>query len=83
MINAWDTNYYQNMVNKEEYKVDLEKLSHYFPLQAVTKGLFHIYQVRHQMCRAVHPTGVYIISAKSAIVAVFLLVCLGSAGRRV
>ncbi|KAJ3605928.1 hypothetical protein NHX12_027971 [Muraenolepis orangiensis] len=43
-INAWDLPYYMNQVEQVKFAVDKDKLIEYFPLHAVTRGLFGIYQ---------------------------------------
>ncbi|KNC84709.1 thimet oligopeptidase [Sphaeroforma arctica JP610] len=43
-INAWDTSYYQNLVQEKQFQVDHQALKEYFPLHKVTKGLLEIYQ---------------------------------------
>ncbi|KAG7260145.1 hypothetical protein CRUP_025402 [Coryphaenoides rupestris] len=43
-INAWDLPYYMNQVEQVKFAVDKDKLLEYFPLKAVTRGLFAIYQ---------------------------------------
>ncbi|NNE43465.1 MAG: Zn-dependent oligopeptidase [Gemmatimonadetes bacterium] len=40
----WDTFYYKNRLMKEKYAVDAAKVQEYFPLDAVTDGLFSITQ---------------------------------------
>ena len=40
----WDTGFYKNRVKKENYAVDSEKVREYFPMEAVTDGLFSITQ---------------------------------------
>lgn len=44
IINAWDYSYYINQLLEVEYKVDELKISEYFPLSVVLKGLLDIYQ---------------------------------------
>lgn len=40
----WDYAYYKNLLMKEKYAVDSEKVAEYFPLEAVINGLFTITQ---------------------------------------
>lgn len=41
---VWDHSYYNNKMLKEQYDVDYEKLSHYFPLDQVLTGMLEIYE---------------------------------------
>ncbi|KAL6947416.1 hypothetical protein ACO0QE_002300 [Hanseniaspora vineae] len=41
---VWDHSYYNNKMLKEQYDVDYEKLSHYFPLDQVLAGMLEIYE---------------------------------------
>lgn len=43
-IDSWDMRYYMNLIEKENYSVDHEKIKEYFPVDVVTKGLFDLYQ---------------------------------------
>ena len=43
-LHPWDTSYYTKRVMREAYAVDSEKVREYFPLDAVTDGLFSITQ---------------------------------------
>jgi thimet oligopeptidase len=40
----WDASYYQEIVRKEKYAVDSEKVREYFPIERVVDGLFSITQ---------------------------------------
>lgn len=40
----WDTSFYKNLLMKEKYSVDTQKVREYFPLQRCTEGLFSITQ---------------------------------------
>lgn len=43
-VHAWDWRYYENMLKKKRYQIDHQKISEYFPLEVVNKGMFEIYQ---------------------------------------
>lgn len=40
----WDYSYYENLLKKEKYSVDGDKVREYFPMQRVVDGLFSITQ---------------------------------------
>jgi len=40
----WDYSYYKNIIQKERYSVDEEKVSEYFPMQRALDGLFGVTQ---------------------------------------
>lgn len=44
VVNGWEYSYYLNILKKEKYKVDSEKLKEYFELNNVMAGLFSITQ---------------------------------------
>ena len=37
-------NYYVRMYKEKNYKIDMQEVRKYFPLEVVTKGLIEIYQ---------------------------------------
>ena len=37
-IDSWDMRYYMNLIEKENYAVDHEKIKEYFPVDIVTEG---------------------------------------------
>jgi thimet oligopeptidase len=43
-VNPWDYAFYKNLLKKEKYAVDSEKVMEYFPMQRVMDGLFSITQ---------------------------------------
>ena len=43
-LNPWDYAFTKNLLRKEKYAVDSEKVAEYFPMQAVMDGLFSITQ---------------------------------------
>ena len=43
-INIWDWRYYHNELLKTKYSVDDFEVAKYFPLDAVTDGMFNVYQ---------------------------------------
>ncbi len=43
-IKAWDIQYYQNKILKEEYNVDHELIREYFPMQECLDGMMELYQ---------------------------------------
>ncbi|MBV6456939.1 MAG: Oligopeptidase A [Fimbriimonadaceae bacterium] len=43
-FNPWDYSFYKNRLKREKYAVDTQKVSEYFPMDAVVKGLFSITQ---------------------------------------
>ena len=44
VIEAWEADYYENLVKKEFFQLDSEELKQYFEFNNVTAGLFEIYQ---------------------------------------
>lgn len=44
VVNGWEYSYYNNILNKEKYQVDAEKVKEYFELNNVLDGLFQITQ---------------------------------------
>ncbi|KAL1426771.1 hypothetical protein MTO96_017999 [Rhipicephalus appendiculatus] len=44
-LHIWDVEFYKNLLEKQHYKVDKEKLREYFPLDVVMKGMFGIYEL--------------------------------------
>lgn len=44
VVNGWEYGYYSNILNKEKYQVDAEKVKEYFELNNVLDGLFQITQ---------------------------------------
>lgn len=44
VINYWEASYYRNILLKEKYEVDNEKIKEYFELNGVLNGLFQITQ---------------------------------------
>lgn len=44
LFNPWDYSFYKNRLKREKYAVDNQKVSEYFPMDAVVKGLFSITQ---------------------------------------
>jgi thimet oligopeptidase len=43
-FHPWDYAFYKNLLKKEKYDVDSEKVAEYFPMDAVVNGLFSITQ---------------------------------------
>ncbi|TWT44786.1 Oligopeptidase A [Phycisphaerae bacterium RAS1] len=43
-LNPWDQAYYENVLKKEKYAVDAQKIQEFFPLDRVVDGLFGITQ---------------------------------------
>lgn len=43
-LNAWDVNYYHNMILKTKYQVDNEKIREYLPMKESLEGMMDIYQ---------------------------------------
>ena len=43
-LDQWDLNYYVRMYKEKNYKIDMQEVRKYFPLEVVTKGLLEIYQ---------------------------------------
>ncbi|MBS1722125.1 MAG: Zn-dependent oligopeptidase [Armatimonadetes bacterium] len=43
-FNPWDYAFYKNLLLKQKYAVDSEKVSEYFPMQRVVDGLFKVAQ---------------------------------------
>lgn len=41
-FNPWDYSFYKNLLKKEKYAVDGEKVAEYFPMERVVEGLFKI-----------------------------------------
>ncbi len=44
VVNGWEYSYYSNILKKEKYQVDIEKVKQYFELNNVLDGLFQITQ---------------------------------------
>src|SRR5205085_9543275 len=44
ILYPWDYSYYKNIIQKERYSVDEEKVSEYFPMQRALDGLFGVTQ---------------------------------------
>jgi oligopeptidase A len=44
VVNGWEYGYYSNILNKEKYQVDAEKVKQYFELNNVLGGIFQITQ---------------------------------------
>ena len=42
-INAWDTTYYNNMLQKKQYAVDQEAIKQYFPVEKSIDGVMNLY----------------------------------------
>ncbi|MBU2572900.1 MAG: Zn-dependent oligopeptidase [Elusimicrobia bacterium] len=42
-LNAWEWRYYNNLLKKEKYSLDHEKIKEYFPLETVIGGMFDIF----------------------------------------
>lgn len=43
ILHAWETRYYNNLLNKTKYSVDNEKIKEYFPLETVISGMFNVF----------------------------------------
>jgi len=43
-LNAWDFSFYRNWLMRERYAVDTQLVRQYFPIEAVTQGMFDVYQ---------------------------------------
>ncbi|MCP3917915.1 MAG: Zn-dependent oligopeptidase [bacterium] len=43
-LQTWDLSFYKNWLLRERYAVDSEKVREYFPIEAVTEGLFGVTQ---------------------------------------
>ena len=43
-LDAWDINYYSNLIKKENHQIDSEEVQNYFPANTVIAGMFEIYQ---------------------------------------
>lgn len=41
---SWDWRYYENLLKKKKFQVDMQHIKEYFPIEVVLKGLFEIYQ---------------------------------------
>jgi thimet oligopeptidase len=44
VINPWEASFYNNLLLKDKYSVDAEKVKEYFEVGNVTKGLFYVAQ---------------------------------------
>ncbi|MEF3279417.1 MAG: Zn-dependent oligopeptidase [Elusimicrobiota bacterium] len=44
IIYNWQWRYYSNILKKEKYQIDHEKVSEYFPLERVITGMFNIFE---------------------------------------
>jgi len=42
-LNSWEWRYYNNLLKKEKYSLDHEKIKEYFPLETVIEGMFDIF----------------------------------------
>ena len=42
-MNAWDTTYYNNMMQKQQYAVDQEAIKQYFPIEKTIDGVMNLY----------------------------------------
>ncbi|KAI9197197.1 Thimet oligopeptidase [Polychytrium aggregatum] len=43
-LHAWDVQYYSDMLLREQFQVDHEKIKEYYSLDAVTKGMLDLYE---------------------------------------
>jgi len=43
-LNAWDLSFYNNLLLKQQYGVDQQKIKQYFPIDVVVNGTLEIYQ---------------------------------------
>ncbi len=48
-LEPWDYSFYKNLLLREKYAVDSEKVREYFPLEKVTNGLFSITQAIYEV----------------------------------
>lgn len=44
VFNPWDYAYYKELLKREKYSVDSEKIAEYFPMDQVVQGLFNVAQ---------------------------------------
>ncbi len=44
VLNSWDAAYYKNMLLKEKYSLDMERLRVYFQMENVLYGMFEVYE---------------------------------------
>ncbi|OGR47933.1 MAG: hypothetical protein A2X34_09035 [Elusimicrobia bacterium GWC2_51_8] len=43
ILHSWEWRYYNNLLKKEKYSIDHEKIKEYFPLETVINGMFEVF----------------------------------------